>query len=224
MSYDPLRHHRQSIRLRGHDYTQAGEYYVTLCVKDRECALGEIKDGLMLLSGIGEIAATCWLEIPRHFPNALLDEFVIMPDHMHGILILRNCVPVGVQYIEPRRENIEPRRENIEPRRENIEPRRENIEPRRENIAPRIEQNPNLNRYQKVVPGSLSSIIRSYKGAVARLCHRQGIPEFRWQRNYYEHIIRDGHALDRIRRYIANNVSKWSEDKENPVNDPMKAK
>jgi len=210
MSYDPLRHHRQSIRLRGHDYTQAGEYYVTLCVKDRECALGEIKDGLMLLSGIGEIAATCWLEIPRHFPNVLLDEFVIMPDHMHGILILRERVPVGAQYIEPRRENIEPRRENIEPR--------------RENIAPRIEQNPNLNRYQKVVPGSLSSIIRSYKGAVARLCHRQGIPEFRWQRNYYEHIIRDGHALDRIRRYIANNVSKWSEDKENPVNDPMKAK
>ncbi len=75
MRYDPSRHHRQSIRLRGYDYVQEGAYFVTICTYERECALGEIKDGTMMLSGVGEIAATCWLEIPRHFPNALLDEF-----------------------------------------------------------------------------------------------------------------------------------------------------
>mgnify|MGYP002814623350 FL=1 len=108
MAYDPLRHHRRSIRLRGHDYSDPGEYYVTICTHNRECVLGEIKDGEMRLSNAGEIAETCWLEIPRHFPNVVLDEFVIMPDHMHGILILKEYVPVGAQYVEPRRENIEP--------------------------------------------------------------------------------------------------------------------
>jgi putative transposase len=175
--YDPRKHHRHSIRLRGYDYAQEGAYFVTFCTHERECVLGVIKDGAMMLSSEGEIATACWLEIPRHFPNVLLDEFVIMPEHMHGILILKDCASMGVQYIEPPRK---------------------------------------LNQYQKIIPGSLSSIIRCYKAVVARLCHRQGIPEFRWQRNYYEHIIRDGHDLDRIRKYIANNVSKWFEDKGNP--------
>lgn len=118
-----------------------------------------------------------------------------MPDHMHGILILKEYVPVGAQYIEPRRENIEPRQENIEPRED---------------------QNTHLNQYQRIVPGSLSSIVRSYKAAVTRLCRREGFPEFRWQRNYYEHIIRDGSEYARIQKYIADNANKWSEDEENP--------
>jgi len=192
MAYDPQRHHRRSIRLRGHDYSQEGEYYVTLCVQDRQRAFGEIQNGRMLLSEIGNIASACWIEIPRHFPRVLLDEFVIMPDHMHGILILKECVPVGVQYIEPRQENIEPQQD----------------------------QNIFLNQYQKIVPASLSSIVRCYKAAVTRLCRREGISEFRWQRNYYEHIIRDGNDYARVQKYIADNVNKWSEDKENPDNDP----
>jgi REP element-mobilizing transposase RayT len=181
MRYDPLRHHRRSIRLRGHDYAAEGAYFVTFCTHERECILGEIKKGAMVLSNVGLIALECWLEVPTHFPNATLDKFVIMPDHMHGILILKDCALVGVQSIEPRRK---------------------------------------LNQYQKIIPGSLSSIIRSYKAAVTRLCRRQGIPQFQWQRNYYEHIVRDGHDLDRIQKYIADNVSKWSENREKPENDP----
>ena len=88
MPYDPLRHHRRSIRLRGYDYAQAGDYYVTLCVKEWESLLGAILRNEMLLSRIGEIVKECWEGIPEHFSNALLDEFVIMPNHMHGIIIL----------------------------------------------------------------------------------------------------------------------------------------
>jgi putative transposase len=179
MRYDPIKHHRRSIRLRGYDYSEAGEYYVTLCVHGRSHAFGDIKNGMMLLSDIGEIASSCWLEIPRHFSNVVLDEFVIMPDHMHGILILRECVPVGVQYIEPRQD-----------------------------------QTTHLNQYQRIIPGSLSSIVRCYKAAVTRNCHRQGILGFQWQRNFYEHIIRDGNDHARIQKYIADNVNKWSEGEE----------
>jgi putative transposase len=90
--------------LRGYDYARERAYFVTICTHERECVLGEIKNGAMKLSGAGEITTACWLEIPRHFQNVSLDEFVIMPDHMHGILILTNRTSVGVQYIEPRRQ------------------------------------------------------------------------------------------------------------------------
>jgi len=103
MKYDPDKHHRRSIRLQGYDYSQPGIYFITLCRQNRECLFGEILNGEMRLNEFGKIAHQCWLEIPQHFPHVQLDEFVVMPDHIHGIIVLNNIVVVvvGVQNIEP---------------------------------------------------------------------------------------------------------------------------
>jgi len=92
MKYNPDKHHRRSIRLQGYDYSQPGIYFITLCTQNRECLFGEILNGEMRLNEFGKIAHQCWLEMPHHFPHVQLDEFVIMPDHIHGIIVLNNIV------------------------------------------------------------------------------------------------------------------------------------
>ena len=103
LKYNPDKHHRRSIRLQGYDYSQPGIYFITLCTQNHECLFGEILNGEMRLNEFGKIAHQCWLEIPQHFPHVQLDEFVVMPDHIHGIIVLNNIVVVvvGVQNIEP---------------------------------------------------------------------------------------------------------------------------
>jgi REP element-mobilizing transposase RayT len=86
MRYDLQKHHRRSIRLKGYDYTQAGAYFITIVTKDRACLFGRIVDGEMRLSHVGHIVRACWLAIPDHFPHAMVDEFVVMPNHVHGII------------------------------------------------------------------------------------------------------------------------------------------
>ncbi len=102
MGYNPQVHHRQSIRLRGYDYSQPGMYFVTICTRERMEAFGEIQDGEMHLSSSGEIAHSIWSTMPKRFPNIELDLFVIMPNHMHGILVITaqsqgamNCAPTS---------------------------------------------------------------------------------------------------------------------------------
>ncbi|MDZ8050284.1 MAG: transposase [Aulosira sp. ZfuVER01] len=90
MSYNPQIHHRRSIRLKDHDYTQEGAYFITICTKDRQCIFGDIKQGQMKLNLLGTIARESWREIPQHFPHIQLDVFVIMPNHIHGILWIIN--------------------------------------------------------------------------------------------------------------------------------------
>ena len=85
-SHDREKHHRRSIRLKGYNYSQPGAYFVTICTHGRECLFGEVVDGRMRLNALGKIARQCWLEIPRHFPHAALDAFVVMPNHVHGII------------------------------------------------------------------------------------------------------------------------------------------
>lgn len=95
--YDPQRHHRRSIRLQGYDYSQAGMYFITLCTYDRQCLFGKIVEGddgapLMKLNPCGEIVKDAWLKTPSLRPNVILDEWVIMPNHIHGILIVQERV------------------------------------------------------------------------------------------------------------------------------------
>jgi putative transposase len=87
--FNPAIHNRKSIRLKGYDYAQEGLYFITICCQDRAHLFGEIMNGEMILNDCGEIAQNCWLEIPEHFPNVELHEFVIMPNHVHGIIEIK---------------------------------------------------------------------------------------------------------------------------------------
>jgi len=88
MKYDPLNHDRHSIRLKGYDYSARGSYFLTICSHGRECLFGDVVGEEMRLSEIGDIVGKCWAEIPNHFANVRLDKFVVMPNHVHGILAL----------------------------------------------------------------------------------------------------------------------------------------
>lgn len=163
MRYDPTRHHRRSVRLPGWDYAAAGWYWA-ICVRDRTPSLGSIAGGVMRLSEAGEVARDCWLEIPRRCSRARLDAFVVMPDHVHGILGLCGAPP-------PRH--------------------------------PEADGRPG--------PASLPTLVGSYKSAVARLVRRHAGPgTFRWQRGFYDRIIRDRREMDRLRDYVRDNPSCWT--------------
>lgn len=183
MKYNPQIHHRRSIRLKGHDYTQAGEYFVTICVKDRECILGNISLDQVKLSRIGEIAKECWERIPQHFSNAGLDEYVIMPNHVHGVIVLTDLV--GTRHAVSSQE----------------------ARSRQENTSVQCAEH-----FSKPVCGSLPTIIRSFKSAASKRIHEAGFPSFAWQSRFYEHVIRGDRDLDRIRAYILENPSNWFND------------
>jgi putative transposase len=95
---------RKSIRIKNYDYSQPGNYFVTVCTTNRLCLLGEIKNNKMILSELGKIVEKCWLEIPTHYPDVELGSFVVMPNHIHGIITI--CASVGVQNSEPLQNNI----------------------------------------------------------------------------------------------------------------------
>jgi REP element-mobilizing transposase RayT len=97
MSANNPKHKRRSIRLPEYDYSQGGAYYITICTQDRKCLFGEIADGQMKLNPYGEIADQCWRAIPQHFANVLLGEYVIMPNHIHGTIIITEP-PVGTRH------------------------------------------------------------------------------------------------------------------------------
>jgi putative transposase len=174
--HDPQKHLRKSIRLRGYDYSQAGAYFVTLCTYQRECLFGVIVEGEMILNELGVVANECWRAIPEHFSHVELGAYVVMPNHMHGIIVITESV-IGVQHAAPRRHQ-------------------------------------SIN----VIPGSLGAIVRSYKSAVTRRIGREHNISPVWQRNYYEHILRDGNNLHRITAYIESNPANWETDDDNPKN------
>lgn len=197
--YNPDKHHRRSIRLKGYDYTSAGSYFITICTHQRQCLFGEIIDGQMTLNKLGQIATDCWQVIPDHFPHTHLDTFVVMPNHLHGILVMID----DRSYL-----NTHPLRSNSG---KGIALQCPYDNPRSPNDKPSL----NKREFEKMIPGSLPTIVRSYKSATTKyinlLRNTPGTPI--WQRNYYEHIIRDEPALQNIRQYIQNNPSAWQKDK-----------
>lgn len=100
-TYNPKIHHRQSRRLKDYDYSQDGYYFVTICTENKIECFGEIINGKMILNEYGEIANQCWLEIPKHFSDASLDEYIIMPNHIHGIILIATPMAVGAQNFVP---------------------------------------------------------------------------------------------------------------------------
>lgn len=164
-----------TIRLKNYDYSSNGYYFITICTKNRIHYFGKITDQKMQLSEIGKVAHNCWLEIPNHFPFVVLDEFVIMPDHIHGIVVInkKEGLPVEAQDFVP-----PPPSSPLPP------PQSKNtFGPQSKNLA---------------------SIIRGFKVGVKKYATMNNI-DFAWQSKYYEHIIRNEKALNRIRQYIQNN-------------------
>ena len=177
---------RQSYRHNGYDYSQVGSYFVTLCTKDKEPLFGEIDSGVMRLTRAGGIAAACWKRIPEHFTNVQLDEFVVMPDHIHGIIRIVETLSRDVQLNIPT--------------------------PLSRSLPTHPPTHPPTDDYfSRISPkrGSLAVVVRTYKAAVTTICRQNGIGEFVWQRGYHDHIIRDSDSLSRIRRYIIGNPQHW---------------
>ncbi len=195
--YNPQIHHRRSIRLKGYDYSQAGLYFITICCEDRECRFGKIENDEMILNDAGKIADECWLDIPKHFPNAILHEYIVMPNHVHGIIELseNNIANVGAENFLPLQNNTihTVGVENFQPLPQHNEPPR--------------------NEFQKMIPRSIGSIVKGFKIGVTKWFRNNTEIEKVWQRNYHEHIIRNEQSYQTISEYIINNPSKWKDDK-----------
>ncbi len=168
-------------------------YFITICCQDRVCRFGKIENDKMILNNLGKIADECWLEIPKHFPNAILHEYVVMPNHVHGIIELVN--DDNVVWVE----NFQPIQHHNESQR---------------------------NEFQKMIPRSIGSIVKGFKIGVTKWFRINedvslGDGNFQpqqsqrklWQRNYYEHIIRNQQSYQNISDYIIKNPEKWKGDK-----------
>jgi putative transposase len=181
---------RRSIRLKGWDYASPGWYFVTLCAQNRECLFGDIVNEDMLLNDAGRNIKKCWQDIPEHFPHVTLDEFIIMPNHVHGIIFIAHSV--GAYNHTP--------------------PKLDRPIRRRANIYSPLPDNPPLRSPSKTV----GSIIRGFKIGVNEWFRKNTDMSAIWQRNYYEHIIRNEIELDQTRQYIYDNPATWPLDDENP--------
>jgi REP element-mobilizing transposase RayT len=182
--------------LREYEYNRGGAYFVTMCTHERECLFGDVVDGAVRLTDMGRMVQECWDAISNHFPHCELDAFVVMPNHVHGIVAFAGDVnPVGAQHAAPDfglsvskawAQHAAPLHSVLPPR--------------------------------TVAPGSVGAIIRSFKSTVTKRFNirrdNPGAPV--WQRRYYERIIRDDRELDGIRQYIADNPGKWAEDENHP--------
>jgi putative transposase len=167
------KHRRRSIRLKGYDYSQAGAYFVTMVTRERTCLFGEIVNGQTRLNDAGRVVQRVWNDLPNCYPRVECDAFVVMPNHIHGILVLGATVGAGFKPAPTRH--------------------------------------------------GLFEIIRGFKTFSARRINEMrdasGTPM--WQRNYYEHVVRDEDELTRIREYVLSNPLQWENDRENPLRSTM---
>jgi REP element-mobilizing transposase RayT len=189
---DEKQYHRRSMRLTYLDYAFPGMYFVTICAHERHSVFGLVRDARVVPSKLGQLVRECWVAIPEHFAQVELHEFVIMPNHLHGLIgITRktSAPPVSTQahsvpFVGAQHCCALPSR----------------------GLGPAA-----------VTPGSLGAIIRSFKSIVARRAHKElGRNGPIWQRNYFERVLRDGKEYADVSRYIAENPRKWEWDRENP--------
>ncbi len=166
---------RKKNRKKEYDYNEAGSYFITTCTKNMGNFFGEIKDFQMVLSPFGNIVENCWKEIPSHFKNVELDEFVVMPNHFHGILHL---LPITDQDVGTNH----------------------GLSLQKDAISRMNERLPN--------------IIKQFKSSVTRFINKNHPnSSIKWQRSYYDRIIRNEKELHNIRSYIFNNPTSWIKDK-----------
>ena len=183
--------HRRSLRLKTHNYAEIGAYFVTVVVEGRSCLLADLEADDVRLTEIGQMAAEEWRALECRFPGVRLDTFVVMPNHLHAVVWLES-VTVGAPFVGALGERATTR------------------------VGERATT--------RVAPTTLGAVVGAYKslttcrylGGIAR----HGWPRLSrrlWQRNYYDHVIRDETDLGRIRQYIQENPLRWSDDEDNPA-------
>ncbi|HBU07281.1 MAG TPA: transposase [Candidatus Magasanikbacteria bacterium] len=208
-----------SARLEGFDYSQNGYYFITICTKNDKHPFGKIQNNKMCLYYTGSIAWQCWLEISQHFHHVYLDEFVVMTNHVHGIIHINHGLASRFGECDGCRQWDEKRREQFENN------ARGNADVDVENISVETGQCPvsTPTRRSSIIPpqrGSISAIVGSYKSVVTKTIHQLFVKhhikqQFMWQPRFYDHVIRNERALYNIRKYIRNNPTKWWRDRNN---------
>lgn len=190
MEQDPIRPRRRSIRLHGYDYAQAGAYFITSVTKDRLCLFGDVVGGEMRLSELGHIVQMAWDELLGYYRSVQCDAFIVMPNHIHGIITLTENGASGKSDVGA---GFKPARG--------------------------VEVGPNSARAGLKPAPTLLEVVRAFKTFSARRINeiRGTAGNSVWQRNYYEHVVRGEIELHRIREYIANNPLQWELDRENPL-------
>jgi REP element-mobilizing transposase RayT len=208
---------RRSIRLPGFDYSQAGAYFVTIRIQDGARLFGEVEAGSMVMSDAGKMVNAVWHELSMYYPGVTIDAFQIMPNHIHGIIVLHDAVGATPRGCPDRMEAPRgcPDHDAVGATPRGCPDRiatPRGCPDRME--APRGCHTVGLLSLPDVVHRFKTMTTKRYTDGVKQ----QGWPRFAgrlWQRNYYEHIIRDEDDLNRIRRYIEENPAKWESDRYN---------
>ena len=212
MKYDPDKHQRRSMRLPSYNYAAPGAYFVTICAYGGACLFGEVVGRAMSLGDYGRVVATMWQRIPRHFPHVGLDEWVVMPNHVHGIIVILGAPGRGDAFLVisfGRGGRFIWRNTFL------------SGATTWECIAPTSGSSgaPTSGLPGALTRGSLGAIVGNFKSVTARRINQMrktpGAPV--WQRNYYDRVIHDDEVLQEIRRYILENPRKWELDRENPA-------
>ena len=181
----------ESARLPGWDYTAEGYYYVTIFTKNRLHYFGCVVNDDLLLHPMGEIVAEEWLRTPTLRSNVEVDEWVVMPNHMHGILVITRRIPSKSETFQRNTQDSETFQRNTQ-----------DSETFQRNVS-------------TLKANSLGSIIGQFKGACTKRIWEEIDPEFGWQTRFWDRIIRDAAELDRARAYIRNNPLNWEKDQNN---------
>lgn len=176
----------EPARLKDWDYSTPWWYYVTINTKNHKEYFGEVLNNNMVLNVLGKIVENCWLDIPKHYPNVELDNYVVMPNHIHGIIILNEssvetCHGKSLLHGKSLHHG--------------------------KSLLP-----DHVSKYGKPIKNSLPMVINHFKGAIKRWCNQNGYNQFAWQARYYDRIIRNEKELFHIRKYIINNILKWELD------------
>lgn len=206
MPYNPQFHHRKNLRIQDYDYSHEGLYFITICVQDRLCLFGEIIDGEMMLNNAGKLVEKEWLKLPQRFVNIKLHEFVVMPNHFHAIIEI-----VGAPLVVPQNQMVV---KNIVSGQGDLG-QHDTGQPfdrgQPQGIAPAGDV-PKPKTVGHMLGAFQSIVSVEYIRGVKNL----GWEPFNgklWQRNYWEHIIRNKQSYENITQYIKNNPVNWGIDK-----------
>ncbi len=212
MKYDPKKHHRRSIRLKGYDYASPGAYFVTICVQGGECLLGQVVNGAVRLNRFGRVADGFWNAVPPHFARGdaqtiAVDAHVTMPNHVHAIIVIHDQ-PELVPMASPV-PNSPPGDEGSDP---------DSGETGRDTQGGETQGGETPPLRSTVERPALGQIVAYYKYQTTKLANEmRAMPGVRfWQRNYWEHVIRDERSYQRIVRYVAENPARWVQDQLHP--------